>query len=387
MKFGGIVNKKTIIYCGFLLLLIFYLSSMASATYCRDEVGYKDIAEKVFTSNYFNGTIVDKYIPLSGDYRTYLVDVNGTTFYLIYNIHDYKREFKVGDKVTIYGSAVNHEDNMHKMHSYEFNGKYDSREFPRIYLGDIDNGIRLAERGGSSSPTKLPSTDMEILKSTITNGNPKYEQTNCTVYVGEKYSGDKVHISVLYIKNGKELNQGNIIPKNVSNSGKISVPTAYPLKKYPEKALIIIYDENKKPVDAKIATLSKTSKPQHSKYNEGKSFKDCKNYFSDASDEVVANVMDECDSQGDAYLNESEFKKFKDLVEFTREHAANKKNHDKVNNVNKWLGKGTTKTRYCADHGRVAVGEDNKCPWCIKYGNDPVTKSDSTEYVFDLKQI
>ena len=37
-------------------------------------------------------------------------------------------------------------------------------------------------------------------------------------------------------------------------------------------------------------------------------------------------------------------------------------------------------TRYCTTHGRVATGEDFKCPYCIEDGIDPVTVKDSTKY-------
>lgn len=186
---------------------------------------------------------------------------------------------------------------------------------------------------------------------------------------------------MLYKKKGKNLNQGNIIAKTVSSTGEVSVLTANPLNQYPDKAIIGIYDNNKKISDAKVAILSKKSKPQHFKFNAGKNFTDCKNYCPDISDEVIKHMVNECDSQGDSYLDETEFNKFKSLVKFTRKYAANKQNNDQVDRIDLWTGDGTTKTRYCADHGRVKVGSDNKCPWCIKYGNDPRTKEDSTKYI------
>ena len=37
-------------------------------------------------------------------------------------------------------------------------------------------------------------------------------------------------------------------------------------------------------------------------------------------------------------------------------------------------------TRYCTTHGRVATGEDFKCPYCIEDGIDPATVKDSTKH-------
>lgn len=115
-------------------------------------------------------------------------------------------------------------------------------------------------------------------------------------------------------------------------------------------------------------------------HKEGKSFKECKKSFPEASNTVLKHVFDESDSNGDGYLSNSEFKTFEDVKRFTKEYA-NVKNEEYVETPDLWNGDGTTRTRYCADHGRVAVGDDNKCPWCIKYGYDPRTRADSTKYV------
>ena len=270
------MKKKILIMLLVFLLIILSSLSIASATYYHDGVGYKDIAKEVFTYNYFNGTIKEKYVILPGDNVEYLVDVNGTTFYLKYNIHDYKKVFNVGDKVTIYGSAVNHKDNMHSMHSWEFNGRYsNSQKFPMIYLGgDFKNGIRLAEgvRGGNSYSSSSSSS------------------------------------------------------------------------------------------------------------NKGISFLESKQYFPNASDTVRKHVFDEADRNGDGYLSKSEYKIFKDVKRFTKDYA-NVKNNEYVETPDLWNGDGTTRTRYCADHGRVAVGVDDKCPWCKKYRRDPRTRVKSTRYV------
>ena len=49
--------------------------------------------------------------------------------------------------------------------------------------------------------------------------------------------------------------------------------------------------------------------------------------------------------------------------------------------LNQGAGDGTTKTRYCTTHGRVAVGADNRCPYCEAEGLDSRTVKGSTEYV------
>ena len=269
------MSKKNLIILLITLLIAVPFISMASATYYHDEVGYKDVAKDVFNCKYFNGTIVDKYVDDAGYYRTYLVDVNGTTFYLNYNMYSCKKEFYIGDKVTIYGSAVNHEDNMHMMDSYEFNGKYKSdsyssaKKFPRIYLCDYK--IRLADGFDRSQSSSTTTTDrynqaIRILKATIVSGEYQKDQTNCTVFVGKAYAGESVKISVLYSYNGKKLNQGNKVPKTVSDSGKIKVPTLNVLTDYPDKAIITIYDSNGNKLDTQTVTLEPNSEPQTFKF-------------------------------------------------------------------------------------------------------------------------
>lgn len=123
-----------------------------------------------------------------------------------------------------------------------------------------------------------------------------------------------------------------------------------------------------------------STSPSSSSSNKGISFSESKKYFKNASNIVRKHVFDESDSNGDGYLSKSELNTFKDVKRFTCKYA-NIKNEEYVETPNLWTGDGTTRTRYCADHGRVAVGKDNKCPWCKKYRRDPRTRVDSTRYV------
>ncbi|MBQ7141426.1 MAG: hypothetical protein IJO32_08000 [Bacilli bacterium] len=262
------MRKRSLIILLVTLLIFISSISIASATYYHNGVGYKDIAEKVFTYHYFNGTIKEKDVDIRGNIIRYLVDVNGTTFYLRYNVHNYKKEFYVGDKVTIYGSAVNHKDNMHEMHSFEFNGKYytslkGGRKFPNIYLGGtFDQGIKLAIRRGNSSTTNQASDSMSILNGTIITGSGADDKTKCAIYVGKEYSGKNVKISVLYSSEGENLNKGRKVDKKVSSSGEITVYSKEAFANYPDRAKITIYTHNGKKIDTTIVTLAENSEPQ-----------------------------------------------------------------------------------------------------------------------------
>ena len=104
-------------------------------------------------------------------------------------------------------------------------------------------------------------------------------------------------------------------------------------------------------------------------------------YLSGASDTVIGNTFDEADANGDGVLTGSEISKFKKLADLTK-RTANTQNSEHVEAQDyEGTGDGTTKTRYCTTHGRVAVGSDNLCPYCKPEGLDARTVKDSTEYV------
>jgi len=123
------------------------------------------------------------------------------------------------------------------------NGSSDNGASDSISLAD--DSVNQSDDDSATVETDAKSSDsgMEILSGTFeTNGAS--DKTHCSVYVGEQYAGENVKISVLYSYGGSKLNQGNIIPKTVSNDGYISVPTADVLAQYPDHALVTIYDSD-----------------------------------------------------------------------------------------------------------------------------------------------
>ena len=94
----------------------------------------------------------------------------------------------------------------------------------------------------------------------------------------------------------------------------------------------------------------------------------------------IVNAFDEEDKNGDGVLAGSEISKFKNLADLT-ERTADTSNTENVEAQDYGAGEGTTKTRYCTTHGRVAVGDDNRCPYCEAEGLDSRTVKGSTEYI------
>ena len=109
-------------------------------------------------------------------------------------------------------------------------------------------------------------------------------------------------------------------------------------------------------------------------------YSEASSYLSGASNTVIQNTFDEADKNDDGLLTGSEISKFKNLADLT-ERTADTSNTENVEAQDYGAGDGTTKTRYCTTHGRVAVGSDNRCPYCEAEGLDSRTVKGSTEYI------
>ena len=137
--------------------------------------------------------------------------------------------------------------------------------------------------------------------------------------------------------------------------------------------------------DSNLDSAEESGEDSADEYNKnhkwGKSFEEAAQYFPEASEMVVTHVFYEADTDGNGYLTDSEFKNFKSLVSFTRKYAADITNEDIVDTPDLWTGDGSIRTRYCADHGRIAVGSDDRCKYCARKGQDSRTRSGSTRYV------
>lgn len=102
----------------------------------------------------------------------------------------------------------------------------------------------------------------KIHSGSISTGSSLSDKTYCSVYVGQEHAGENCKISVLYSRDGSNLNQGNIVPKTVDSSGYVSVPSAYAFDYYPDTALITIYDSSGNELDHLTVNLATDSGTQ-----------------------------------------------------------------------------------------------------------------------------
>ena len=139
---------------------------------------------------------------------------------------------------------------------------------------------------------------------------------------------------------------------------------------------VLTCNEDLEPI---ISSIDQKEIPSSSS-SDSMTYSEASSYLSGASNTVIQNTFDEADADGDGLLTGSEITKFKKLADLT-ERTADTSNTENVEAQDYGAGDGTTKTRYCTTHGRVAVGSDNLCPYCQEEGLDARTVKGSTEYI------
>lgn len=168
-----------------------------------------------------------------------------------------------GQTIKITGTAVvSASESPAKAEVYFFDTPFGDDLDSAIYHETLDSSGSSSSSSSSSASTASSSGSMSILSGTISTGSDPSDKTYCKVYVGSEYAGESVKISVLYSRDGSNLNQGNIVPKTVDSNGYVSVPSAYAFDKYPDNAYITIYDSNGAPVDTKTVSLKVESGSQ-----------------------------------------------------------------------------------------------------------------------------
>ena len=103
--------------------------------------------------------------------------------------------------------------------------------------GNIDSNVSTNTASTGSSAN----TGLTILGGSFSTGSHLSDKTYCTVNVGSEHAGETVGISVLYSRDGSNLNEGNIVTKTVGSDGTVKVASAYGFDYYPDYAIITLY--------------------------------------------------------------------------------------------------------------------------------------------------
>lgn len=131
-----------------------------------------------------------------------------------------------------------------------------------VTVEDNDSEDDSIDSDEGSTTTATVKNSMKIHSGSISTGSSLSDKTYCTVYVGSEHAGENCKISVLYSRDGSNLNHGNIVPKTVDSGGYVSVPSADAFKYYPDTALVTIYDASGNELDHMTVYLATESGTQ-----------------------------------------------------------------------------------------------------------------------------
>lgn len=101
--------------------------------------------------------------------------------------------------------------------------------------------------------TKEP---IHIINSTFATGDALSAKSTCVINVGTNHSGENVTVSVTYSRDGSNLNDGDKGVKTVGEDGCIVVESKDSFKKYPDHAIVELFDEEGKLLDSVDVTLA-----------------------------------------------------------------------------------------------------------------------------------
>lgn len=129
---------------------------------------------------------------------------------------------------------------------------------------DVDENVDIPEEINSSSVNDSDDDveDLEILGGSISTGSSLSSKTYADIYVGEDNAGEKVKVTAVYSRDGAVLNNGNILPRTVDSSGYVSFSSAKAFKKYPDTAIIYLYDKSGDLLDIRTVYLEPDSGTQ-----------------------------------------------------------------------------------------------------------------------------
>ena len=129
---------------------------------------------------------------------------------------------------------------------------------------DVDDDVNSSEEINSSSVNDSDDDveDLEILGGSISTGSSLSSKTHADIYVGEEHAGEKVKVTAVYSSEGAVLNKGNILPRTVDSSGYVSFSSAKAFKKYPDTAIIYLYDKSGDLLDTRTVYLEPDSGTQ-----------------------------------------------------------------------------------------------------------------------------
>ena len=113
----------------------------------------------------------------------------------------------------------------------------------------------------SPAPSSTPSS-ISIIGGSFSTGSGDADKTYARINVGTSHAGENVIVQIYYSRDGKSLNNGNMVPATVHSDGYLEIASADAYSLYPDHANIKIYDSNSKLLTSRSVSLSPSSGTQ-----------------------------------------------------------------------------------------------------------------------------
>ena len=106
----------------------------------------------------------------------------------------------------------------------------------------------------ATAQTSTPSS-ISILGGSFSTGSADSDKTYAKINVGKSHAGESIIVQIFYSRDGKNLNDGNMVPVTVHSDGYVELTSADAYKYYPDHATIKIYDSNSRLLTTKNVSL------------------------------------------------------------------------------------------------------------------------------------
>ena len=117
------------------------------------------------------------------------------------------------------------------------------------------------QANASNSKNSTPSS-ISILGGSFSTGSGDEDKTYARINVGTGHAGENVIVQIYYSRDGKSLNNGNMVPATVHSDGYLEIASADAYSLYPDHATINIYDSNSKLLTSRSVSLMAASGTQ-----------------------------------------------------------------------------------------------------------------------------
>ena len=97
---------------------------------------------------------------------------------------------------------------------------------------------------------------IHIINTTFSTAHSLDAKTVCTINVGSNHSNESVIVETLYGRDGKNLNDGERTTKTVDSKGNIICESKDSYDKYPDRAIVTLYDMDGNALDSADISLA-----------------------------------------------------------------------------------------------------------------------------------